>query len=218
MPKLQEYTAPTKELRPSNEGFNAFETAGRRVGGMYREAGADIARAASANAQTLTDKGQWPFTLFALQQKFAQGSARTYSGFRTGASGTSMADEQFAPRNMPNLALENASANFADGTPAGISSLTPDGAHMATLDQQAALLSGQLQGLIGSGDPTGGMSGPVDPNAAANAGAQQLWGFQGSNGYTGPPQPIGQNSGTIDNGGGGGDLAPVVPDFSGAMP
>lgn len=210
MAKLQEYVAPQKELRPSNEGFNAFETAGRRVGGMYREAGADLARAATANAATLTNTDQWPFTLYALKQKFMAQKAQSGMNFRTAVAGSSAADEQFANRVMPNLSLENAQANATDGTPGGISSLTPEGAHQATLDAQAALLTGQLQGLIGAGDPTGGMNGPAPTyNTDAQASANQ-WGWGagntlGSNGYQGSPQPIGQNSGVIDNGGASAD-------------
>lgn len=69
MPRIPEYTAPATKLRGSEQGVNAWETAGRRLGGQYREAAATLAKAAAVRGQTLADKNQWPFNLFALKQK-----------------------------------------------------------------------------------------------------------------------------------------------------
>lgn len=224
MPKLEQYVAPQKEIRPDNQGYQAFETEGRRIGGIYREIGKDTADAAKANAAILTNKAQWPFTLFALQQKFTpKPNLANNVGFRVlgGVNGTAQ-DDQFARRVMPNLAAANAADQAAENFANPLSSsLSPQGAHDTTLAAQAAALTVQMRGLIGAGDTTGGFRGPgPGPNADAQASAD-AWGASLAGQPTGTG--IGSNNDTGGDFGGGGEAAsaPVeasVPDFEGAVP
>lgn len=225
MPKLQEYIAPSRELRPDNSGYQAFETAGRRVGGMFREAGANTLAKARAEAATLADKAQWPFTLFALKQKFQPpkpaapaGAAGGGVAFNVrGSRGTSYGDAQFAPRIMPNLYAANLSNvnEFYNPLSAGLS---PEGAHQRTLADEAARLSNQLKGLVGSAGGYGGVSGPgpnADAEASANAYGQSIAGVPVPTGYGGPTPPAGEIGGDY---GGGGDAYLPAPTGTAVMP
>lgn len=80
MPTIRPYVAPDRTLRPEAEGFAAFETAGRRVGALYNEAGEDYRRIGALMAQQITDK-RWPFDILELEkaQEAAQ-RARAGSG------------------------------------------------------------------------------------------------------------------------------------------
>ena len=210
MPKLQEYVAPSRELRPDNTGYQAFETEGRRIGGMYRDAATTMIAAAKSNAAAISDKAQWPFALFDLQQKFAAKTSTGASGlmnFNTRASSRGgQIDDQFSPRVMPNLYAANLADADNFNNPLS-KSLSPAGAHASTLDAEASRLTNTLRGLIGSGDPTGGMAGPrVSPNADAEASAN-AWG-QSISGV--PSVPV-SSSGDwgVDAGGGSGALTDV---------
>lgn len=180
MPKLQEYVSPSRELKPDNQGYQAWETAGRRVGGLYREAAGDTARTAKIKAQMLADEAQWPFTLFALKQKFAPPKATTAEtaapggGFRV-AGGSSGMD--LSRRSMPNLAAANYASQreeaYALYNPLS-KSLSPEGAHNTTLADEARRLTNQLVGLVGGGGTFSTMPG-TSPNADAYASAD-AWG------------------------------------------
>lgn len=215
MPKLQEYVAPTRELRPENQGYQAFETAGRRVGGMYREAASGTVAAAKAGAQALVDKAQWPFTLFELKRRFTEPEKTTETtgaggvgGFSVRKSRSSLADEQFAPRVMPNLYAANLASGAYDVPYNPLSrSLSPEGAHLNTLDSAAASLTNQLRGLIGSGDRTGGTLGPSPNQDAINS--AEAWGRT----IAGVPVPTSYtpaDTGGGDYGGGGDSFTPAT--------
>ena len=68
MPRIPEYFAPDRTLRPSDTGFSAFETAGRRIGPLYREAGQDMARIGELQRQGIEAR-RWPFDILALEQR-----------------------------------------------------------------------------------------------------------------------------------------------------
>lgn len=228
MPKLQEYVAPSRELRPENTGYQGFETAGRRVGGMYRESASDIATTAKVSAQTLADKQQWPFTLFALKQKFDAAAKGKGGGFRVVPSKPSVTDAQFGERIMPNLYAEDLAASAAENAYQNPMAkyLSPEGAHQQSLADQAAQLTKQLQGLIGT--PAGSVSGggsingvgvPMptlgpSPNADAEASAN------GQNIY-GVPVPTGGSTTSgisTESGQEGGDMSTAIGNTGVTLP
>lgn len=65
MPKLPEYDAPNTALRPNGEGFNAWETAGRRIGPAYNQAANDLKEQGKLAAQEIKDQ-RWPLAFLAL--------------------------------------------------------------------------------------------------------------------------------------------------------
>lgn len=67
MPRITEYTAPQKQLNPSDRAQQAWETAGRRVGPLYNQAAQDIKQAGVVQGQMERDK-IWPFDIAALYE------------------------------------------------------------------------------------------------------------------------------------------------------
>lgn len=171
MAKIAEYVAPKTDLRPSNEGFAAFETAGRRVGSMYREAAQDQMTGAKLAGEMAFKDIEFPYLLQSLQSK---GTASGGVSFKAVGGGSGSKDAFGAPRKMPNLSSENESAQ----KDLGISS--PD--HAATPSELAAqrplqAFSGALGKLIdvggaggtyGNGDYGGGGSETVSTPASPN--------------------------------------------------
>jgi hypothetical protein len=210
MPKLQEYVAPSRTLNPSSAGYSAYQTAGRRVGGMMRQAGEDMVRAARAQGQVLTDKAQWPFTLFDLKQKFTKPAAGTGEdtsvSFGVRPSRGSMADEQFAPRVMPNLARANLSSQMEEGYDNRLAGrLSPYGARQESIANQAALLAEETRALIGT--PGSGVYRQRPLGPSQNPGVDPAW----AQSVTGQAVDTGLSSndpGYADYGGGG-DTVPT---------
>lgn len=66
MPRIVEYTAPTKQVNPSDRPQAAWETAGRRIGPLYNAAAQDIRQAGAVQGQMEKDK-IWPFDVYALE-------------------------------------------------------------------------------------------------------------------------------------------------------
>lgn len=109
----------TNNARTDN-GYQAFETLGRRVGGQYDQAGNDLRDIGRAKADVINMVGRWPFNIIELEERSAARAAlrsssaaqtstlpaRGYS-VRVVGSGSSITDGQFAPRVMPNLASLN---------------------------------------------------------------------------------------------------------------
>lgn len=76
MPTFSQYVAADRPLRPDEKGFAAFETAGRRIGPLYREAGQDMARIGELQRQGIEAR-RWPFDILALEQRSQQGSQQS---------------------------------------------------------------------------------------------------------------------------------------------
>ena len=73
--KIAEYLAPTERLTPSNEGFSAFETAGRRIGPLYNQEAQDIKEEGRLKAQEIEDLSRWPFDILNLRNDVAEAQA-----------------------------------------------------------------------------------------------------------------------------------------------
>jgi hypothetical protein len=85
--KIAEYLAPNERLTPSNEGFSAFETAGRRIGPLYNQQAQDIKEEGRLKAQEIEDLSRWPFDILNLRNDVAQAQADKLSkvGVRIGS-------------------------------------------------------------------------------------------------------------------------------------
>lgn len=68
------YVAPIRALRPADQGFSAFESAGRRLGAGYREAAADYAKIGELQAREIEAK-RWPFDILELADQQARARA-----------------------------------------------------------------------------------------------------------------------------------------------
>lgn len=121
MARIKEFEA-TGSLRTNDNGYAAFETLGRRVGGQYNQAGNDIRDIGRAKSDVINMLGRWPFNIIDLQQRETKRrnalleaeSSRATNGGRGGVggvvsrgSGSGITDDQFKTRRMPNLAALN---------------------------------------------------------------------------------------------------------------
>lgn len=68
MAEIKGFVAPTRQLRPAEGGFTAFQTTGRRVGLDYRSIAEDYARIGAVQARTIEDQ-RWPFDILALTER-----------------------------------------------------------------------------------------------------------------------------------------------------
>ena len=86
MAQFREYNAPDRELRPSEAGFSAFETAGRRIGPAYSQAAQDVREGGRITAQLL-ELRKWPFDMLALEQRDQSGGGVRLGGGGRGGGG-----------------------------------------------------------------------------------------------------------------------------------
>lgn len=59
MPRIQRYDAKDEKLTPDSKGYEAFETAGRRIGPLYNQAAQDVEKGGELQAQGIKASG-WP--------------------------------------------------------------------------------------------------------------------------------------------------------------
>jgi hypothetical protein len=67
MPKVKQYCAPIKKLVPDSAGYQEFETAGRRIGPLYKQTADDISAAGKLAAQGVMDSGKTLLDIYRLQ-------------------------------------------------------------------------------------------------------------------------------------------------------
>lgn len=194
MAKIAEYVAPKTDLRPSNEGFAAFETAGRRVGSMYREAAQDQMTGAKLAGEMAFKDIEFPYLLQSLNPTPAASGGVNFkavggSGGKSGGFG--------APGKMPNLSAANEAAQKELGISSSDRAATP-----SELAAQRPLqaLSGALGKLIdvaggggtyANGNYGGGGSETVSTPASTNT-------YEWDSDYVSPTASpwVGDNSGS----------------------
>jgi hypothetical protein len=165
MAKIAEYVAPKTELHPSEAGYSAFETAGRRLGGMYREAANDQITAAKLAGQMAASDIEFPYLLQSLQP------ASGISIKSVGGSGSGGKDALgFKNQTFPDLAAENAAAQNALGesgaaTPADLAARRP---LQALAGAVGKLIS--VPGAAGANPPGGDYGGGSDGGAVSSGG------------------------------------------------
>jgi hypothetical protein len=164
MAKIPEYIAAKTELRPSDLGFQAFETEGRRVGGMYREAANDMITGAKLAGEMAARDIEWPYIMQSLQGGASSGGTNIKA-----VGGSSGADSAFPFQRMPDLSAEDAAA--AGALPDGSSTLPGAAARAAQLTPLDKLTNA-LKGLMASAPVPAPAPGP---NAAAED-AANAWG------------------------------------------
>lgn len=69
--EIPQYIAPTERLRPSDSGFSAFETAGRRLHINYDQVASSYRRMGDLQAQAIRDR-KWPFDILELEARTAR--------------------------------------------------------------------------------------------------------------------------------------------------
>lgn len=74
MPNIHSYAPDPGTFRPSPEGISAWETAGRRLGPMYREAAEEILKTASLKERTLK-QNLWPWNILELEARLKEGKS-----------------------------------------------------------------------------------------------------------------------------------------------
>lgn len=125
MPKIVQYTAPEAKITPSDLGFSAWETAGRRIGPLYNQAAEDIKTGGELQAKEVENLG-WvlPFDRF---------RAADASGRDRGNS----------------LRIQNQRQGGGGGGRRGSSRMSPQGTNEASIG--APLLSGVAAHAAGGG-------------------------------------------------------------------
>lgn len=68
MPRIEEYGAPDRSIRPSAEGIDAFTRSGRYMGQYRRQAAQDARDLGVLQSQEIRDRA-WPFDVLALEQQ-----------------------------------------------------------------------------------------------------------------------------------------------------
>lgn len=186
MAKIPEYVAPKASLQ---EAYSAFETAGRRLGGMYRTAADSEITASKVAGETAAQGIEWPYVLQSLTPGSGV-SVKTVGGGSSSGSG-------FGATYSPNLAAEDAAA-YRDLYGTGGSTLP-----------QAAKARSQLNALDNFTKAMGQVlaSAPLPskvglgPNAAAEKDAQQVY---DAGGFATSTSTTGNQSDSYGDFGGGG--------------
>lgn len=183
MARIVEYDAPNTKLTPSNEGYSAWETAGRRIGPLLNSAAQDVRAEGKLAGQEVKDQ-RWPLAFLAL----AKTPPITSINVRV-AGGVNPLQDSIDRQNT--LEQYQTIGSVGAGA-ANIGGLFNDAMNEAGLpDQQKVYPYDHGRNPI---DPWGtsglAKSGTGGPNAAANAAANAY--FYG-NGRTGagaiPPAP-----------------------------
>jgi hypothetical protein len=202
MAKIAEYIAPKTDLRPSDAGYQAFETAGRRLGSMYREAAADEIAGAKVAGAMAASAIEFPYLL----QSLATPTGVSVNTVGAGAAGGGKTDALGLPiQGQPNLAAENAAAAAQDPS-AGKSPLAQLTGVLGKVLSIPPAADGSGGNYGGGGDPT--ITNPT-PAAPADSGTGNTSG--GGFGPTNPEDPFG--------GGYGGPAAgPSPSDYSTGNP
>lgn len=115
MPRFQTYDAKERPLRPAADAYAAFETAGRRIGALYNEAGTAERRIGQLDDQAIRGEG-FPLQFLAFSKQTAP---RGRGGFKvTGLNprgGSSYGGQQSAYN--PVRAAANLAGDWAGATP-----------------------------------------------------------------------------------------------------
>ena len=99
MPKIVQYTAPETKITPSDLGFSAWETAGRRIGPLYNEAAEDIKTGGQLQAKEIENQG-WvlPFDRFRKFGESGRGQCLRIQNHRQGGGGGGRAGLRMSPQ------------------------------------------------------------------------------------------------------------------------
>lgn len=68
MPRIAQYEAPSTKISESNEGYSAWETAGRRIGPLLNQAAQDATKEGALQADAIKQSA-WPLRFLALAQQ-----------------------------------------------------------------------------------------------------------------------------------------------------
>jgi len=193
MPKIAEYTAPNEKITPSQAGFAAWETAGRRIGPLYGQIAADIKEAGTLKAQQFTDIGRWPFAILQLQKEQAAAeAARQAAAAKGGGGGVRIARaENIGPEQFPNLAaLNELSQGAATLGKVTNNLINPSGpkSPLINVDQGSGGVNPSVPGDGGAPSWSFG-PGPIPPSTPFNLGSE--WG--------GEPIPTTDNSSLLSS-------------------
>lgn len=134
MARLPQYWAPKTKITPSERGFNAFETAGRRIGGLYAETARSEEQASKLAGDLAYNAIEFPF-LYGSSTSTGSVSAKV-----TTAGGPSSAFS-LKPETSPDLSAANAAAGITtDAT--GAATPSPGGKAIGGPDGEVTVLRG----------------------------------------------------------------------------
>lgn len=120
MPKLSQYFAPKTRIQPSERGYQAYETAGRRIGGMYAETARSEMESAKLAGDIAYNAVAYPALVNSLNPS---SSASTKVVTAAGPSDLFSLN----PKKMPDLSAANTAASGAlEGTSSGTRGAIPD--------------------------------------------------------------------------------------------
>lgn len=126
MARIRQYEPSDRQLHPSESGFAAFETAGRRIGPLFQQIGRDISEQGVLKRQQIEDMARWPFELLDLKDRQQKAAEARAGGLRFGgvdegrSSGGFRTPRSYRPFNEVNMGapfMSRFARNLVSGEP-----------------------------------------------------------------------------------------------------